>query len=263
LLGKVGFGGPGLTNVAFQAGIDLLRGSMADNQDAYLEYDRQARRKTFAEKHGAALETRILRFTGQPDEAHLPEIHRLMTNAPRGREYSILNSQFSERAIASDLPLTSANAPLATPALLDQVWRNIKPMNNGLTLGRGLTPFAVVCEGHANAKKLKRDVKKNEMVSVGGTISLSDADALTTNDIFMPTELYIVQEKMMGWSVMVNCFHGHATKIAINIRAAVRALLPYINPLVYQVSASHSVEWRASAASCMSYSRITLPTSTR
>jgi hypothetical protein len=98
LLGKIGFGGPGLTNVAFQAGINLLRGSMTDNTDAYLEYDRQARRKTFAEKHGAALETRILRFTGQPDEAHLPEIHRLMTNAPRGREYSILNSQFLERA---------------------------------------------------------------------------------------------------------------------------------------------------------------------
>jgi hypothetical protein len=173
LLGKVGFGGPGLTNVAFQAGIDLLRGSIADNQDAYLEYDRQARRKTFAEKHGAALETRILRFTGQPDEAHLPEIHRLMTNAPRGREYSILNSQFLECAIASDLPLSLANAPLATLALLDQVWRNIKPMNNGLTVGRGLTPFAVVCKGHANAEKLKRDVKKNEMVSVGAMNSHS------------------------------------------------------------------------------------------
>jgi hypothetical protein len=77
-----------------------------------------------------------------------------MTNAPRGRKYSILKSQFAERATASDLPLTAANAPLATPALLDQVWRN-----NGLTLGRGLTPFSVVCEGHANGKKLKRDVE--------------------------------------------------------------------------------------------------------
>jgi hypothetical protein len=82
---------------------------MSDNQTAYLDYDLEARRKTFAKKHGAALETRILRFTGQPDEAHLPEIHRLMTNAPRGREYSILNSQFAERATASDLPLTAAN----------------------------------------------------------------------------------------------------------------------------------------------------------
>jgi hypothetical protein len=173
LLGQVGFGGPGLTNAAFQAGVDLLRGTMTDNQTAYVEYDRQVRRKTFAEKHGAALETRILRFTGQPDEAHLPEIHRLMTNAPRRRKYSILNSQFAERATASDLPLTAANAPLMTPAILDQVFRNIKPMNNGLTLGRGLTPFAVVCKGHANAKKLKRDVKKNEMVSAARCLSLT------------------------------------------------------------------------------------------
>jgi hypothetical protein len=181
---------------------------MSDNQTAYLDYNRQARRKTFAKKHGAALETHILHFTGQPDKAHLPEIHRLMTNAPRGREYSILNSQFAECATRLDLPLTAANAPLATPAILDQVFRNIKPMNNGLTLGRGLTHFAVVCKGHANAKKLKRNVKKNEMVSVGGTLSLSDADALTTNHISLPTEPYIAQEKIMGWSILVDCFHG-------------------------------------------------------
>jgi hypothetical protein len=188
LLGQVGFGGPGLTNAVFQAGVDLLRGTMADNQTTYLDYNCQARRKTFAKKHGAALETRILRFTGQPNKAHLPEIHRLMTNAPRGREYSILNSQFAEHATASDLPLTAANAPLATPAILDQVFCNIEPTNNGLTLGWGLTPFAVVCKGHANAEKLKRNVKKNKMVSVGGTLSLSDADALTTNNISLPTE---------------------------------------------------------------------------
>jgi hypothetical protein len=124
LLGQVGFGGPGLTNAAFfQAGVDLLRGTMSDNQTAYLDYNRQARRKTFAKKHGAALETSILRFTGQPDEAHLPEIHRLMTNA--GGVYSILNSQFAEHATALDLPLTAANAPLSTPAILDQVFHNI------------------------------------------------------------------------------------------------------------------------------------------
>jgi hypothetical protein len=114
-------------------------------------------------------------------------------------------------------------------------------MNNGLTLGRGLTPFAVVCEGHANAEKLKRDVKKNEIALGSASISLSNADALTTNDISLPTEPYIAQEKVMGFSVLVDCFHGHTTQIAINVRAAVAALLPYVHPLVHQVSASHSV----------------------
>jgi hypothetical protein len=116
LLGQVGYGGPALTNTAFRARVD----AMSDNQTTYLDCDRQARRKTFAEKHGAALETRILRFTGQPDEAHLPEIHRLMTNAPRGRKYSILNSQFAERATASDLSLTAAR--LVIPAHSWAVW---------------------------------------------------------------------------------------------------------------------------------------------
>jgi hypothetical protein len=125
--------------------------------------------------------------------------------------------------------------------LLDQVWRNIEPMNNGLTLGRELTPFSVVCEGHANAKKLKRDVKKNKIALGSASIYLSNADALTTNDISLPTEPYIAQEKMMGWSILVDCFHRHTTQIAINVRAAVAALLPYVHPLVHQVSASHSV----------------------
>ena len=241
LLGQVGYAGPNLSNATFLAGVNQLQTAMSDNQTAYLDYDRSARRKTFAEKHGAALETRLLRFTGQPDEAHLPEIHRLMTNAPRGREYSILNSQFAERATASSLHITASNAPLATPALLDQVFRNIEPMNNGLTLGRGLTPFAIVCDGHANAEKIKRDVKKNEIVSGGTTVSLTDADALTTNDISLPTEPYIAYEKLMGWSIVVDVFHGHATDIATSVRNAVAALAPYIHPLVHQVSALHSV----------------------
>jgi hypothetical protein len=164
-----------------------------------------------------------------------------MTNAPRGREYSILNSQFAERATASDLPLTATNAPLMTPAILDQVFRNIKPMNNGLALGRGLTPFLVVYEGHANAEKLKRDIKKNEIVSMGAAVSLSDTDALTTNNTSLPTEPHIAQEKMMGWSILVDCFHGHTTQIAVNVHAAVAALFPYVHPLVHQVSASLSI----------------------
>jgi hypothetical protein len=67
LLGQVGYGGPALTNVAFRARVDALRDAMSDNQTAYLDYDCQARCKTFAKKHGAALETRILCFTGQPN----------------------------------------------------------------------------------------------------------------------------------------------------------------------------------------------------
>jgi hypothetical protein len=114
-------------------------------------------------------------------------------------------------------------------------------MNNGLTLGRGLTPFAVVCEGHASTDMLKSKVKKNNMVAVGGTLSLSDKNALTTNDISLPTEPYIAQEKMMGWSILVNCFHRHAMEIATNVRAAVKAFLPFVHPLVHQVSALHSV----------------------
>ena len=93
------------------SGINQLGQVMTNNTTTQIEFERAARTKTFADKHGAALETRLVRFCGQPDASTLPEVHNLLVNAPRGREYSILSSQFAERAEATDLPITVANAP--------------------------------------------------------------------------------------------------------------------------------------------------------
>ena len=199
-MAQIGVGGPALSNNTFQAGIDGLKATLTENATSMMEYDRASKRKTFAEKHGAALETRLLRFTEQNREEDLPEVHKLLVQAARGREYSILEAQFAEAANNSSLPITSSNAPLATPSLLDQVFRSYSPSNDGLILGRGLTPFAIICEGHSEVESIKRLVKSASLVEAGSTLTLSDAASLTMNDVRLPTEVFIAVEKLYGWS---------------------------------------------------------------
>ena len=56
-----------------------------------------------------------------------------------------LNSFLQERAVASPVPLTLANTPLASPKLVDQVFHSLMLAGMGLTFSEGLTPFAMVC----------------------------------------------------------------------------------------------------------------------
>jgi hypothetical protein len=241
LMALIGVGGPGLTAHAFNVGINQLGQVMTNNTTTQIDFERAARTKSFADKHGAALETRLVCFCGQPDTTTLPDVHNLLVNAPRGHEYSILNSQFAERAEATDLPITLANAPMATPSLLEQVFRSYQPMGNGLTLGKGLTPFAIVCEGHDEVEHIKELVKKAELVEGSTSVSLSDATSLTTTDIHLPTLVHIAVEKLLGWSVVVDVFHGHTEPIAISVRDAVRDIAPYLNRLVHQSAVTKTV----------------------
>ena len=39
-------------------------------------------------------------------------------------------------------------------------FRLYMPFNEGLVLGRGLTPFAIICEGHSEVEAIRTTVKK-------------------------------------------------------------------------------------------------------
>jgi hypothetical protein len=241
MMSALGVGGPQLSNNQFDLGVQQLRQTLTENHDDSKAFERQIRIKSFQDKHGAALEQRALRFCDVPTSDRLPEVHRLLVNAPRGREYSILNCEFAARAAVSPLQVGVASAPLATPTLLDQVFRSHAPMNQGLTLGQGLTPFAIVCEGHDEVEALKSMVNSAAMVEGGATLTLSDAAALTTNDVCLPTVVYLAVEKLKGWSVVVDVFHGAATPIADSIRTAIERISPHLYRLVHQAAATESI----------------------
>ena len=238
---SLGVGGPQLSNNQFDLGVQQLRQTLTDNHVDSKAFEREIRIKSFQDKHGAALEERALRFCAVTSSDRLPEVHRLLVNAPRGREYSILNCEFAAAAERSSLKIGTASAPLATPTLLDQVFRSYAPMNQGLTLGHGLSPFAIVCEGHDEVEALKKLVNSAAMVEGGATLTLSDAASLTTNDIALPTVVYIAVEKLNGWSVVVDTFHGNNTPIADAIRTAVERINPHLFRLVHQAAATESI----------------------
>ena len=92
----------------------------------------------------------MYRFCAVAADNNLPECHRLLAKSTaKSWDYAILQNLFQERCAASaTIPLTAANSPLATTTLVDDVFRSFSPAGSGLIFGKGLSPFAIVCEGH-------------------------------------------------------------------------------------------------------------------
>ena len=174
------------------------------------------------------------------DEAGLPEVHTALVNCPKSREYAVISALFAEQADATDLPISSANAPLATTRLVDDVFRSYVPGGTGLTFGKGLSPFSIVCEGHKEAADAKTLAHNASLVESGTSTSLTDVKTITSNDVRFPTEVYVAVEKLCGWSVAVDVFHGINHPVAVTICNAIRSIGPSLHRLVTQMGDNQS-----------------------
>jgi len=101
----------------------------------------------------------------------------LLAKAPKGRDYAILGAMFNARAGSSEVPLTTANPPQVTTKLTEEVFRSFSIAGTGLTFAAGLTPFAVVCEGHSESAMIASMTKKAELAESG-----HDSAAWFTNE---------------------------------------------------------------------------------
>jgi hypothetical protein len=149
----LGTGGPAVTSVAFAAGVTQLKTAIRDISAAAITYQRDALKKTFTEQHGPSIAQVMYNLCNVADDDHLPEVHRLPAQSPKGRAYAILGSFAEERAYASDMPLTAGCLPLATTKMTDQVFRSFKPTCTGVTFGEGLSPL-LVCVKDMPSRKL-------------------------------------------------------------------------------------------------------------
>jgi hypothetical protein len=236
MLARLGIGGPGLTTAAFTRGVQDIRDTLEANQTTALDYDRQKSNKTFSDKHGDALCARVMRYSNVLREEDIPEVHALLVKTTKSRECGIVDSMLAERAVASMVPLTAANAPKVTPRLLDDVFRCFKPGGTGLIFGQGLSPFAIICEGHKEMAEIARYVKKASTVESGAAVSLADADSITSHDVRFPTDAYVAAEKLCGWSVVIDVFHGSAHAVSISVRNAVLAIVPCLHRVSTQMA---------------------------
>ena len=100
-------------------------------------------------------------------------------------------------------------------------------------------------------------VKSAEMVESGSSLTLADASTLTYQDIRFLTKAYITVEKLCGWSVAVNMFHGVATPLAHNVQATVMVIGPCLHHIISQMADTPPSAWTWSATSCLISSRTT------
>ena len=228
-LTKLGVGGPALTSTSFTAGVNSLNATLDRNASDALAFHRDRSTKTFTDKYGPAAATRMHNLCNVTSDADLPDTHDLLVNCPKERRYAVLNAQLLARASSSSVPLTSTMAPIATPKLVEEVFVSLMPANSGLKYGSGLSPFAMLCEGHAETDLTRSLLRKAEMVHGGSTISLSDASALITDELKIPSTAQVAAEKLYAWSVAIDLFHGRTHPLAINIRTTVCTLGPLLS----------------------------------
>ena len=193
------------------------------------------------------------------NDNHLPEALRLLAKSTsKSRDYAILGNLFRERAQASPVPLTASQAPLATTKLVDGVFRNFTPAGTGLTFACYLTPFAIVCEGHAEAFANRRLMKKAEISEGGTSMSLQDAESISSADVKFPSTACFAGEKLHGWSVVIDVFHGVAHDVATRVRNFVIAVVPHLHSVQHKsLPRRQALAWTWSAVHCAKLSKNT------
>jgi hypothetical protein len=106
------------------------------------------------------------------------------------------------------------------------------PTNMGsVVLGKGLTPFTIMMEGHDGFTRVDKAVQQVTTVESGASVSLAGADVLIGNDSHFPSSIWMAVEKLQGWSVIVDLFHKVNHAVAISIRHAVQTICPRLQRL--------------------------------
>ena len=236
-MARLGHGGSGLSNTAFSQGVSVLKTTIEANHLATLEYERARADKTFSDVHGLALGQQLHRLCNCHTDAGLPEVHHHLLKMDKGKAYALLGSLFAARARDS---IVQGVAPLPTPQLVQDVFRNYSPGGDGLTFGKGLTPFAIVCGTHAEYKNVQTAIQQAQMLESGTSVSLADARVLLAEDARFPTESFVALEKLKGWSIVIDVFHGEAHPIAINVREAVLALASTLQRYAVTAGGTHA-----------------------
>ena len=272
-LARVGVGGPQLSNAAFSTGVSELQQTLNSNAQQRLQFERDKNNKTFTDKYGDHLATLMYKMTGATDDNSLPDVHKVLARAPKGQYISILSSYVQARAIKSPVPIFNGCLPVLTTKLIDQVFRSFQVCGVGNTFGEGLTPFSICCEGHAEYQKVVKRTRQAELALAGNNTSMADAEDLTSVDTRFPTAPHHAAEKLYGWSVIIDVFHGEETAIAKNVRAMVSQIGPrmhavhagaganapamdYCNRVLYDITQTY-MEW--AEATALSEDMATLP----
>ena len=78
----------------------------------------------------------------------------------------------------------------------------------------------------------KNLMHKAVIAESGASLSLQDAQDIISSDVRMPTNPNVAYEKLQGWSIYIDVFHGPTHPVAISVRR----LVSTVGPNLYRVS---------------------------
>jgi hypothetical protein len=106
------------------------------------------------------------------------------------------------------------------------VFRQYQPEHEGLSFAKGLSPFSIVCPGHAGIQEIQKQIANAANLESGVSMSLADASTLRVNHVGFPSTPNMAVEKLYGWSIVLDVFHGHNHAVCASVRHAVLAIGP-------------------------------------
>ena len=180
-----------LTGAAFAAGINVLNAAvdrqsqtLQDFHDATNARELAKANPSVENRYGIAVAERLVAVCRVASQDDLPMIHReLARNQSRiSQDKTTLFSAINARASNNNCVANQHSQPVVTTHLVE-LFRTHAIEDVGIDFGKGLTPFAMVCRGHPNAKTEEDKANLQQTVESGSHIGLQDAQAFKLNKV--------------------------------------------------------------------------------
>ena len=120
--------------------------------------------------------------------------------------------------MTTELGIDSDSAPVASTYLPVTVFRDHKIASDGICLGKGLSPFSVVCHHHTSAAKLCQYALVVSTAEASSQLSVSDAKQLTASNAKLPATPVEAGQLLQAFSVAVDVYFGVNHWLSISLR---------------------------------------------
>ena len=209
-----------LTNATFAATLTTLTDRMEAHNVATANRElARAADQTFEGRYSAAVRDEMLNITGAVDEDHFPALLRQLAKHKKSSEdIPFLRAAIDVRANNVACLADDHTKPKLTTNLLSMLrdWRLVAA---GEELTSGLSPFAIVCAGHADAKKASDKVDSQlRLEQASLSLTLADANEFLIKDTRLPVDEHDCFDRLQGHSLLIDLLFGDGHVLAVAYR---------------------------------------------
>ena len=223
-----------LTGTVVQDAMGQINTTLTDQEAARVARQEAKANRTVTDRYGPDIAGTLQNLCEVDSDDLLPDLHRVLAkNTESSRDSILIDGALLQARARTTLPIAEGNCAIVTKHTVD-IFRSHRVYSDGVQLGEGLTPFAIVCQGHPNAQAARQALEDAGRVERGASLTLADARAIAVSDARLPTMLHHLVEKVYGYSLVLDLYlgatHGLASAIrinALNLGPALMALATY------------------------------------